>query len=257
MIKKVIVISFFIIFTLIVIVVYQKLTLDNGKLRIVFCDVGQGDAIFIRTPGGQDLLIDGGPDRKVLDCLSKQMPFWDRTLELVVSTHPHQDHFAGLSEAAKFYNIESIVTEKLDNKSQSFAAFKNLILAKNIPQKDLYAGDKFKTTDGVRFFVLAPSREFIEVSSPNGTIGESGEFGSLVLLLSYGQFKALFTSDAQAQQIEEGIIREFLPVDVMQVPHHGSRTGLNEQLVSEVNPRLAVISVGKNNSYGQPAPGGD
>src|SRR3990170_7268003 len=83
-------------FVLVGILVYQYAKFNDGKVHIVFCDVGQGDAIFLRTPKGADILVDGGPNESVLACLSGHMPFWDRDLELVILTHPHADHLNGL-----------------------------------------------------------------------------------------------------------------------------------------------------------------
>ena len=89
------------------ILVYQNITYNDKKLHVVICDVGQGDAIFIRTPSGSDILIDGGPDDSVLACLGKHMPFWDRTLEIMILTHPHADHLTGLIDVSKSYSVSA------------------------------------------------------------------------------------------------------------------------------------------------------
>src|SRR3989344_6568995 len=114
--KKVFLIGTVLFFLLGCILVYQNITYNDKKLHVVFCDVGQGDAIFVRTPNGSDILIDGGPDDSVLNCLGKHMPFWDRDLELVILTHPHSDHFTGLFSVLKTYKIEIFATEELNNK---------------------------------------------------------------------------------------------------------------------------------------------
>lgn len=92
---------------------YQNARLNDGKLHVIVCDVGQGDGILIRTPSGDDILVDGGPDDSILNCLSDHLPFWDRTIELMVLTHPHTDHAAGLVYVLKRYTVLHFVTEKV------------------------------------------------------------------------------------------------------------------------------------------------
>lgn len=232
------------------IVFYQKAKFEDGKLHLVFCNVGQGDAIFIRSPEGLDILVDGGPDDSILSCLSNNMPFWDRSIELMILTHPHADHLNGLTSVIKRYSVMQFATEKLSNDTAMFREFMNLINRKKISLQYVYSRDKFSLTDGTKITFLGPSSEFLERSSPGGIIGETNEFASLVTLFNYGRFRALLTGDSQAFSLEEFIGGQD-PVDVLQVPHHGSKTGLNEQILNQLNPKLAVISVGKN-KYGHP-----
>lgn len=250
-------IFFFVVFIavgLLSITIYQKITLDDGRLHLIFCDVGQGDAIFIRTPRGMDILIDGGPDEKVLSCLSRHLPFWDRKLEMVVLTHPHADHFTGLLSALKRYSVLSFVTEKLVNQSLGFKQLLEELEEKKLSSRDVYAGDRLKTKDGLSFKVLAPSKSFLEATSSGGEIGESHEFASLVILVSFGEFDFLLTGDSQVEELKIGILEtSLLSLEVLQVPHHGSKTGLDQEFLDRVGPRLAVISVGKNNRYGHPS----
>ncbi|MDP3763714.1 MAG: hypothetical protein Q8Q92_03645, partial [bacterium] len=146
------------------------------------------------------------------------------------------------------------ISEKLENKTQGFRELMKIIEAKNVSVRYVFAGDKLKTKDGVVFQVLSPSEEFLQRTSPGGVIGESGEFASLVLLVSYGQFDVLLTSDSQVLGLLEALDGSFLPsVEVFQVPHHGSKTGINSEVLDKARPRLAVISVGKNNKYGHPS----
>lgn len=249
--KNFIFIALFILVGLVVLFVWQELTTNDGKLHVVFCNVGQGDGIFIRTPKNTDILIDGGPDRKVLDCLTRHMPFWDRRLELVILSHPHQDHFAGLIDVIEDYSIDSFVSEKLVNKSAGFRAFESLLSEKNVATSYVFAGDRIRTEDDVLLHILGPSRTFLEKTSPSGSIGESSEFGSLVIKLSYGDFDVLLTSDSQTGLLKEALGQLTGTIEVLQVPHHGSRFGLDDGLVTSLDPKLAVISVGKN-TYGHP-----
>lgn len=250
--KQAIIFSALIVFSLLALFFSQEMRFNDRKLHVVFCNVGQGDAIFIRTPKQNDVLIDGGPDRKVLDCLSQHMPFWDRTLELVILSHPHQDHFAGLIDVIQSYTIESFVTEKLDNKSSGFDEFGKALSNKKITPHYVISGDSVKTKDGVVMKLLTPSQAFLSQTSPSGLIGESEEFGSLVWYLSYGDFDLLLTSDAQVRLLTEGLATMSGDIEVMQVPHHGSKYALDKDLVDKINPKLAIISVGKNR-FGHPS----
>ena len=170
---------------------YQFFRINDGKLHLVFCSVGQGDAIFVRTPKGSDILIDGGPDNSVLNCLSKHMPFWDRDLELVILTHPHQDHFYGLFSVFKNYKVTSFATENLQNKSVGFNAFLDLVKTQKTPTRFILSLDKFKLKDGIELDIVGPTEEFLKATSPQGTIGESSEFGSVETLIKYKDFSAL------------------------------------------------------------------
>ena len=114
------------------ILIYQNIIYDDKKLHIIVCDVGQGDAILLRTPGGSDVLIDGGPDDSVLACLGKHMRFWDRTLEMVILTHPHADHLNGLIAVSNYYKISSFISENLKNNTADFSELMKLVASKNI-----------------------------------------------------------------------------------------------------------------------------
>ncbi|MBI2036143.1 MBL fold metallo-hydrolase, partial [Candidatus Microgenomates bacterium] len=160
--KRVLAIIFFIIFGLVGIILWQEITINDGKLHLVFCDIGQGDAIFIRTPQKTDILLDGGPDRRVLDCLSKHMPFWDRTIDVVILSHPHQDHFAGLIDVLQSYTVLSFYSENLVNKSAGFRELQNALSAKDEKIRYLSTGDVLKTKDGLSMEVLAPSQTFLD-----------------------------------------------------------------------------------------------
>lgn len=235
--------------------VFQQSRFSDNRLKVIFCDVGQGDATFIRTPKGLDILIDGGPNEKVLDCLSKHQPFWDRTIEIMMLTHPHADHFVGLIDVLKRYTVLSFVAEKVENKSQGFKSLQKYVEQERIKSQYVYAGDRFTTKDGVKITVLGPSESFIEETSPQGMIGENKEFGSLILLISYGEFDLLITGDSQKRELTKALAsqgRTLQSIEVLQVPHHGSKTGLDEEIVDQIHPEVAVISVGKKNRYGHP-----
>lgn len=244
------------VFALLGIVVYHYGKLYDGKFHVIFCDVGQGDAIFLRTPKGEDILVDGGPNHDVLACLSSHMPFWDRDLELVILTHPHADHLNGLINVAKRYKIISFATENVKNNTLIFEALMKELENQNIKIQHLYAGDRFLFKDGVSLNIIGPSRRFLKQTSPTGMIGEKSEFGNIVSLFKYKDFSVLLTGDSQASQLKEAILGGGLGgIDVIQVPHHGSKTGLDSEILDSIKSELAVISVSKKNKYGHPAIG--
>lgn len=231
---------------------YQYVRFNDNSLHVVLCDVGQGDAIFVRTPKGTDILIDGGPDASVLSCLSNHMPFWDRKIEVLALTHPHADHFVGLISVFKRYKVDLFITEKLENKTVGFSEFLQTVQKEGAQIRHVFANDKIRSKDGLVLKVLSPTTEYLARTSPTGVIGESAEFASLIMLLSYGQFDVLLTGDSQVAGLEDALgVKPLSSIKVFQVPHHGSKTGLNQDILDKVGPRLAMVSVGKN-KYGHP-----
>ena len=237
----------------------------DGKLHLVFCDVGQGDAIFIKTPDNHDLLIDGGPNERVLQCLGDNMPFYDRTIDMVVLTHPQKDHLQGLLSVIDRYSIKYFVSVPVGNTSQGFSELKKKIEAKGIPVKNLYQGDNFSMGE-VKFNVLWPEREWTNEKLGNnillagnssnvlGISAESADLNSfsIVLYLNYRQFDTLLTGDSDSK-IQPEIIRtaKIPDVEILKFPHHGSKTGITREFLEEIRPELTIISVGKN-PWGHP-----
>lgn len=234
------------------ILVYQNITFNDKKLHVVICNVGQGDAIFIRTPNGSDILIDGGLNNSVLSCLGKHMPFWDRTIELMILTHPHADHLTGLIDVAKRYRVLAFGTEKIANPTVLYQELVKQLEQNHTQERFLFQNDKFIIADGVVLKTLWPTQEWIDQSLNGG--GGSNENGlSVIELLSYENFSALSTGDAQAEDMAK-IDLMAGTIDLLKVPHHGSRFGLTADILNILKPRIAAISVGKNNKYGHPTP---
>ncbi len=235
--------------------VFQESKFKSEDLRVVFCDVGQGDAIYIKTPGGQDILIDGGPDEKVLNCLSKNMPFWDREIELIVATHPDADHITGLISVLDRYSLINYVSEKTENQGILVKKLQAKLAEKKITANSLKSGDRIVFADQTKIEVLWPSENVLK----NNTIALKNSYSiitdndlSIVTLLTYGDFKLLLTGDAGVSVLS--IIQDEIgDIDILKVPHHGSKTGMDQKILSSITPEVAVISVGKNNRYGHPA----
>lgn len=252
--KKVFLILVFSALFLSGIITFQYIKFNDKKLHIIFCNVGQGDGIFIRTADGTDIIVDGGPNDSILKCVQKNTPFWDKNIELVILSHPHADHLVGLSSIFKYYEVLNFATERLSNNTSVYKELMDNIKKENVKVKYLYSGNKINLGQKTVLNIVSPSKSFLQNTSPNGVIGESGEFASLVSLLSFGNFNLLLTGDVQKEALEDAVSNiKGISLEVLQVPHHGSKTGLNSEIISFLHPQLAVISVGKNNKYGHPS----
>jgi competence protein ComEC len=217
-------------------------TLPDGKLHIVFCNVGQGDAVYVRFPDGRDMLVDGGPNDMVLACLGRHMPFWDREITMVVNTHPQNDHLKGLISVLNRFKVDYVVRSDLAASSDVYAQFVSAIKTHHVPQRLVTAGERISVGNSF-VFVLAPSTAVLGSSTDTDL-----NAGSVVLHLRYGSFDALFPGDATLASADLAVDS----LELLKVPHHGSKTGMTQTFVDWVKPVLSVISVGKN-SYGHPS----
>ncbi len=252
--KKIVLTSLVIFISLLGVAVYDYLRFYDGKLHLIFCNVGQGDAIFVRTPKAENILIDVGPSSAVESCISSHTPFWDRKISLALLTHPHLDHFTGFRGVFKKYNVIDFTTERLSNKTAAWESLQREIDDEDIKTTYVYQGDSFRTGDGVRLLILAPTSSFLSEVSPNGAIGETQEQACIISYISYGSFKALLTCDSQSEELYDAIKNiNISRISVLQVPHHGSKTGLSSEILDKIKPSAAVISVGLNNRYGHPS----
>lgn len=224
-------------------------SLPDGKLHMVFCDVGQGDAIYIRTPKGADILVDGGPNGAVLNCLSRHMPFWDREIELAFLTHPQADHLSGMLSVLLRYKVDNFGIGIEVNDSLGYKQLLELLKKNNVKIFNPYQGQKISFDDQITFDVLWPYSDWVEKHLNTST---DLNIFSTVLLVSYKNFDALLTGDAdstiQAEILKDNNLGQ---VDILKVPHHGSKTALLDDFLNAIKPKMAVISVGKN-SYGHP-----
>jgi len=240
-------------------------SLPDGKLHIYVCDVGQGDGIYIRFPDGRDMIIDGGPNDEIVLCLGKYMPFWDREIDLVLLTHPQKDHMQGLISVFKRYTVGNFIRSDIKNSSQGYAQLQQLIHNKRTSVKFITRGERIQIGQ-VALSLLWPSDEQVSKAHDafasydtadsrvlGAAIGDLNDY-SLVFWLRFGAFDALFTGDADTH-VESGYVGSALAdktVELLKVPHHGSKTGINNAFVQWLQPKIAVISVGKN-TYGHPA----
>lgn len=217
---------------------------DDSAMAVWVFDVGQGDAIFIDAPEAQ-VLIDGGPDARVLEKLGEVLPPWDRTLDVVIASHPHADHVFGLSAVLERFDVAQIVASGAfyDEAAQiGFAAMGG---------SSAIAAEKGMTWDlgnGARLDIIWP-----EVSA-EGAVLENVHEANVVALLSYGETSMLLTGDAEAEEERQFLLDLPVGIDILKVGHHGSDTSTSHELVNVVDPSVAIVSVGSGNDYGHPSP---
>lgn len=232
-------------FSLIVVIFYFFSSIFDDRTKIVFCNVGQGDAAYIRVNNRIDVLIDAGPDKSVLLCLGKYMPFWDRKIELAFLSHPNRDHYGGYSYIADRYIIDKFITVKSPIVSKTYKKLLEKITDKNIPVLYKYSGDKILL--GKSDSRIAPT---ITLYWPPKDFNSSNDndFSSVILFDG-----VLFTGDASPfvlSRLSNGSLNK---INILKIPHHGSKNGLIKKFLDLADPSVAVISVGKDNLYGHPS----
>lgn len=227
-------------------------------------DVGQGDAILLQS-GSTDVLVDGGPDAAVLRRLGDVRPAWDRRLEVVVLTHPQQDHLAGLLPALERERVGLLLLPRLAAESGLFRAFVADLLARGMPVRFAVAGQRI-TAGELTITVLGPNPRTLALGRQNPNNGavvlrvDAGNVPLRRARLPGGQgfagqaFSALLTGDIE-RAAEHELVRQWgsaLDTDVLKVAHHGSKTSTTVRLLRAATPSLALISVGPGNRYGHP-----
>ncbi len=215
------------------------------KLQISFLDVGQGDAIFIQSPSGIQVLIDGGKDASVLEELHKVMPFFDRSIDVVVATHPDADHIGGLIDVVKKFRVGVFLESGAQNENGVQDALERTLVQKNIQRKITKRGDVYNLGAGVLLSVLYPHKDVSK---------EESNAGSLIVKLSYGEDSFLLTGDApvSSELILVGTDDTRLQSSVLKFGHHGSDTSTSIPFLENVRPMYGIVSAGKNNQYGHP-----
>jgi competence protein ComEC len=216
-------------------------------LEVNFFDVGQGDAIFVETPQRHQILIDGGPSSKIIEKLAKEIPFWDRSIDLIILTHPEKDHITGLLEVLKRYKVENVLWTGIVRNIPEYKEWLNLIEKEKATVKIAKAGQKVSCKNCQwKIEILYPfeNLEGMEFDDSNDT--------SIVSKLIFGNSSFLFTGDIYKDVEESLVLTPFdLNSKILKVAHHGSKTSSSEKFLEKVSPEIAVISVGEN-KYGHP-----
>lgn len=219
----------------------------NRKLTFAMLNVGQGDALFIESPTGTQILVDGGPPRRLLGELARVMPLFDRTIDAIIITNPDRDHMGGFLDVLKTYKVKQVLEPGTSNDDSAiYREFKEVIAKKNIPNILAKKGMQIDLGGGVFLDILFPDRDVSAWTTNDG---------SIIARLSYGETSIMLTGDTTAET--EKIIlsensRELLDSDILKVAHHGSKTSSLKAFVEAVSPKYALISDGKSNAYGHP-----
>lgn len=239
------ILTLFLLFTAVFLIV---LDWQNSHKQFIFTmlDVGQGDALFIESPNGTQVLIDGGPPRKILSQLSRVMSPFDRNIDAIIITNPDEDHIGGLSDVLKTYKVGAVFESGTWSDSKTYQNLEEEFKNKKIPNILAKKGMRLDLGGGVVIDILFPDRDVTNWET---------NVGSVVAKLSYGNTSFMLTGDA-TMSTEKIILGEFSPTqlhsNILKVGHHGSRGSTSPEFLKAVSPSDAIISVGKDNKYGHP-----
>lgn len=245
----------------------------DNFVHIVFCDVGQGDAILI-IDGDKQMLIDGGPGEKVLSCLDDNIPFWDRTIDFLVVSHMDADHIGGLPSVLTRYSVNVILKGTSSKKTAVFEAFETAVSRKTVNQQIIlpYVGRELVLSDLVRSIVISPQVEYLvkdgsNIDKTETTLSDENDIFqaktnenisennlSIGLYVIINEVSVLLTGDleepGELAVVESGMTK---PADIVKAGHHGSKSSSSRQFISIFRPEVSVISSGKNNQYNHPS----
>ena len=241
--KRKIIYSSLVLFFLIVVIFGLIIFQNQQKLNIYFLDVGQGDAILI-SQGQNQVLIDGGPSGQILlEKLGRYIPFWDRKIETVIETHPDQDHIDGLASVLENYRVGVFIKSKAESDSQIAKRINDLLQEKKI--------NNFKAEKNIDLKFLEADLKILlaDVGTKDDT-----NIGSVVTKLTFGKNTFLLTGDLPSEGEAKILNDAEIKSAVLKVGHHGSKYSTSPEFLEAVSPQTAIISVGKNNRYGHPAP---
>ncbi len=239
---------YLVIFLFIIFILLFTYNLENKNKDLTFAmlDVGQGDAIFIESPSGFQILVDSGRDKKVLSELSHQMSFFDRSIDLVIMTNPDLDHIGGFVEVLEKYKVDKILEPGTYNDSEVYKKIEEIIKGKNIPRYLARAGTRIPLGDGASLDILFPDKDVSTWDNNDG---------SIVARIIYGNHSFILTGDASIKTekyLLDKFNQEVFDADFLKVGHHGSRTSTSLEFVQAITPRYALISSGQGNKYGHP-----
>ena len=237
--------------TVVVLCLCTAATQPDGRWHLALLDIGQGDAILLRTPSGANLLVDGGPDPELLARrLGQELPFWERDIDVVLLSHPHEDHVAGLLAVLDRYRVTLVLDPGRAYENPTYPRFQHVAAAEpGARALAARAGMRVPIDVGTTLTFLFPDERDMAAPLPEGDINNA----SAVALLNAGGTRVLLTGDAEAPV--EALLRErgvLEPVDVLKVGHHGSESSTTDGLLAATRPKVALISAGRENEYGHP-----
>lgn len=220
--------------------------MPEKKLTVAFLDIGQGDSIFIQSPTGRQVLIDGGIDRDVLAQLASVMPFFDRSIDVVIATHPDKDHIGGLPYVFEQYDIDVVLDPGLEADTEGYAFYSDMrAREKEVVYHEARRGQVIDLGGGAYLRILYPDKDMDGAEDTNSA--------SIVAQLVYGETEVMLTGDAPDETENYLVsIDIHLTSDILKAGHHGSKTSTSQVFLDAVDPDYAIISAGKDNSYGHP-----
>ncbi len=219
-----------------------------SELEVDFLDIGQGDAILIKAPFGQNILIDGGPDDSVIKCLGKNLAWWDKKIDLMILTHPHDDHVTGLIDVIKRYKVEKILYTGVVHTSPNYIAWLELVRDRQIPLTIIDRPQTVKLGKNCELDILYPTKSLL------GQTVNNLNNSSIVAKLIYQETKFLLTGDAEIE-VEQELVKSNIDLSsqVLKAGHHGSDTSSSLEFLQAVKPEIVVIQVGTDNDFGHPS----
>jgi competence protein ComEC len=237
---------FLLILLSLILILHLNLKDKKEYLTFAMLNVGQGDALFIESPTGTQILIDGGPPRKILSRLSRVMPLFDKSIDAIIITNPDLDHIGGFLDVLKVYKVGQVYEAGTWNESKTYENLKNKIKEKNIPTSLAKKGMRINLGGGVVLDILFPDRDVSTWTTNDG---------SVVAKLSYGETSVMLTGDATSET-EKLILGSNpisdLDIDILKIAHHGSKTSTSDIFVEAVSPEYALISSDGGKKYGHP-----
>lgn len=219
---------------------------SETSMRMWFLDVGQGDATFIESPEGHQILVDAGRDQGVMSKLGVLMWPWDRSIDAIVITHMDADHITGFVEVLERFDVAMVISTGAEADTQIAQELLTAIEQESARMLYVQDGDRF-SMGSVDFRVLWPDRLY------RNEVPDDRNNASVVLEVEYRETTVLLTGDIEAD-VEEQLLSEVRDVDVLKAGHHGSKTSSTPAFLERTLPEVAVISSGENNRYGHPHP---
>lgn len=232
---------------------------QTTELKIYFFDIGQGDGMLIRTPTHENIVIDGGPDNSFLAKLGQALPFYDRTIDLMVLTHPHADHLTGLIPVLERYQVKRVLATGVIYQSSVYDKWQKLVEQEHAEVIYARAGQNF-IFGQVKFSVIAPLKNYHgQTITEQGGEWRASDNGdnlnniSVVIKMIYQQNSALFAGDLEIGG-EDVLLKsgQDLKANLLKVGHHGSDTATGQKFLAKVSPKYAIIQVGQDNKFGLP-----
>jgi competence protein ComEC len=220
----------------------------EGKFKIAYLDIGQGDAILMTTPHNHHILIDGGPDTSILSRLGEELKFNEHTIDLAIVSHNHSDHIGGLNAAMERYDVKKLWISGAIHTTNDYLELLDTIRHRKIATETVW-NSKTADIDGVQLHVIHP------MADATGLRPDDQHDATVVVRVTYGQKSFLMTGDINEGH-EQAMIKADVPLqaDILKVAHHGSASGLALNFLERINPTYAVIQSGANNKFGHPAP---